>query len=189
VCEFERAGLAGLHLEDQEFPKRCGHLAGKTIVKREEMANRLKAAVDARSDPDFLIIARTDSLAVEGFDAAVDRAHFYIECGADAVFPEALQTTEQFAAFAKVVACPLMANMTEFGRSPLLSVAELAALGYRMAIFPQSCFRAASFASAQLLADLRQSGTQKDWLSRMQSRDELYRILKYNPTSDTWPER
>jgi methylisocitrate lyase len=189
VREFERAGLAGLHLEDQEFPKRCGHLAGKTIVKPTEMADRLKAAVDARIDADFLIIARTDSLAVEGFDAAVDRARFYIECGADAVFPEALPTAEQFAAFARAVDCPLMANMTEFGKSPLLSVADLAALGYRMAIFPQSCFRAASFASAALLADLHQTGTQKNWLSRMQGRDELYRTLKYNPQSNIWPER
>jgi methylisocitrate lyase len=187
--EFERIGLAGLHLEDQAFPKRCGHLAGKTVVPKEEMADRLKAAADARKDADFLIIARTDSRAVEGFDAAVDRAHFYLESGADAVFPEALQTADEFAAFARTVACPLMANMTEFGKSPLLSIDELTALGYRMAIFPQSCFRAASHASAALLKDLKQTGTQKSWLNRMQTRDDLYRVLQYDPKSDAWPQK
>jgi methylisocitrate lyase len=186
--QFERAGLAGLHLEDQEFPKRCGHLAGKTVVSKVDMADRLKAAVDARRDQQFFIIARTDSLAVEGFDAAIDRAHCYLESGADAIFPEALQTPEQFKAFARAVDAPLMANMTEFGKSPLLSIDELGAMGYRMAIFPQSCFRAASFASAGLLAELRRVGTQRNWLDRMQSRDELYRTLKYDPGADAWPD-
>jgi methylisocitrate lyase len=188
VHEFERAGLAGLHLEDQEFPKRCGHLAGKTVVSKDEMGDRLKAAVDARCDEQFFIIARTDSLAVEGFDAAVDRAKFYLECGADGVFPEALQTAADFKSFARSVDAPLMANMTEFGKSPLMSIDELAAMGYRMAIFPQSCFRAASLVGAQLLADLKKTGTQKSWLDRMQSRDELYRILKYDPKANVWPE-
>ena len=187
VREFERAGLSGLHLEDQEFPKRCGHLAGKTIVPRDEMADRLKAAADARRDQQFLIIARTDAVAVEGMNAAVDRAHFYLQNGADAIFPEALQTAADFAAFAKAVDAPLMANMTEFGKSPLLSVAELKAMGYRMAIFPQSCFRAASFASAELLDDLHRTGTQKSWLDRMQSREALYRVLKYDPQANVWP--
>jgi methylisocitrate lyase len=188
VREFERAGLAGLHLEDQEFPKRCGHLAGKTVVSKQEMADRLKAAADARDDQQFFIIARTDAVAVEGFDAAVDRARFYLESGADGIFPEALKSAAEFAAFAKAVDAPLMANMTEFGRSPLLSIAELAAMGYRMAIFPQSCFRAASFTTAALLADLHREGTQKGWLDRMQPREQLYRTLKYDPQADVWPE-
>jgi len=157
-------------------------------VPKQEMADRLKAAVDARDDQQFFIIARTDAVAVEGFDAAVDRARFYVDCGADGVFPEALKSAAEFAAFAKAVNAPLMANMTEFGKSPLLSIAELAAMGYRMAIFPQSCFRASSFASAALLADLHRTGTQKAWLDRMQSRDELYRTLSYNPQSDVWPD-
>jgi len=188
VREFERAGLAGLHLEDQEFPKRCGHLAGKTVVSKQDMADRLKAAVDARRDDQFFLIARTDAVAVEGFDAAVDRAHLYLKSGADGIFPEALRTAAEFKAFARAVDAPLMANMTEFGKSPLLSTQELAALGYRMAIFPQSCFRAASFASATLLADLHRDGTQRAWLDRMQSRDELYRTLKYDPQADVWPD-
>jgi methylisocitrate lyase len=152
------------------------------------MADRLKAAVDARGDENFFIIARTDALAVEGFDAAIGRAHLYLECGADGVFPEALQTAAQFQDFATAVDAPLMANMTEFGKSPLLSTKELAAMGYRMAIFPQSCFRASSFASAALLADLHQNGTQRAWLDRMQPRDELYRILKYDPQAQIWPD-
>jgi methylisocitrate lyase len=189
IREFERIGLAGLHLEDQEFPKRCGHLAGKTIIDKQEMADRLKAATDARKDENFLIIARTDARAVEGAGAAVARAHFYLQNGADAVFPEALQSAVEFAAFAKAVSCPLMANMTEFGKSPLLSIDQLTALGYRMAIFPQSCFRAASQTSAALLKDLKQTGTQQSWLNRMQSRDDLYRILQYDPRSDVWPQQ
>jgi methylisocitrate lyase len=188
IREFERIGLAGLHLEDQEFPKRCGHLAGKTIIDKQEMADRLKAAADARKDDDFLIIARTDARAVEGFDAAIERANLYLQNGADAVFPEALQSADEFAAFAKAVHCPLMANMTEFGKSPLLSIDQLTALGYRMAIFPQSCFRAASHTTAALLKDLKQTGTQQSWLNRMQTRDDLYRTLQYDPHSDIWPD-
>src|SRR5207237_9962779 len=134
IGELEKAGLAGCHIEDQEFPKRCGHLAGKSIVDVDEMVGKIKAAVGARSDPDFMVIARTDARAVEGFDRAVERAGEYIAAGADAIFPEALQSLEEFRDFAKEIETPLLANMTEFGKSPLLSFRDLTELGYRMVI-------------------------------------------------------
>jgi methylisocitrate lyase len=181
VEEFERAGLAGLHLEDQEFPKRCGHLDGKSLVAVEDMLQTLRAATTARRDRDFVIFARTDARAVEGFDAAVKRAHAYLDAGADGIFPEALQTREEFAQFARQVKAPLLANMTEFGRSPLLSVKDLAAMGYRIVIFPQTAFRVAMKASGDCLRALRKSGSQKQWLDRMQTRQELYELLGYDP--------
>src|SRR2546423_2573075 len=143
IRELEGAGLAGCHIEDQEFPKRCGHLSGKSLVELSEMTGKIEAAVKARHDQDFLIIARTDSRAVEDFKGAVKRALSYVEAGADAIFPEALQSIEEFRDFAKEVKAPLLANMTEFGKSPLLSFRELADFGYRMVIFPQSAFRVA----------------------------------------------
>ena len=149
IHELESAGLAGCHIEDQQFPKRCGHVAGKSIVDVEEMIGRMAAAAAARRDPDFLIIARTDARAVEGFDQAIERAKKYLEAGADAIFPEALQTREEFRVFAKKIDRPLLANMTEFGKSPLLSLAELSDLGYRMVIFPQSALRVSMKASAE----------------------------------------
>src|SRR5438132_9393758 len=136
ISELERAGLAGCHIEDQEYPKRCGHLAGKTLVPAEEMAEKIKAAVRVRHDSDFVIMARTDARAVESFDDAVKRALLYVEAGADAIFPEALQSAEEFRAFAREMKVPLLANMTEFGKSPLLSFKELDGIGYRMVIFP-----------------------------------------------------
>jgi methylisocitrate lyase len=188
VREFERIGLAGLHIEDQLFPKRCGHLSGKEVEPAAEMVGKIKAAVDARVDRDFLIIARTDSRAVEGFDAAVDRAHEYLAAGADAIFPEALQTPAEFRRFAKLVKAPLLANMTEFGKGPLLSVKLLAAMGYRMVIFPQSAFRVGSKAAAEFLSDLKRRGTQRGkWLDRMQTRTELYETLGYDPGDENWP--
>src|SRR4051812_25718832 len=141
IRELEAAGLAGCHIEDQEFPKRCGHLAGKAIVDLAEMVGRIKAAASGRRDKDFLIIARTDARAVEGFDGAVKRAQAYVNAGADSIFPEALQSADEFRDFAKEVKVPLLANMTEFGKSPLLTFKELSDLGYRMIIFPQSAFR------------------------------------------------
>src|SRR5213592_3168053 len=138
IRELESAGLAGCHIEDQEFPKRCGHLAGKSIVELEEMVGKIKAATGARRDPDFMVIARTDARAVEGFDRAVKRAGEYIAAGADGIFPEALQNGEEFRDFAKEIDLPLLANMTEFGKSPLLSFQQLVEFGYRMVIFPQS---------------------------------------------------
>ncbi|HEV3409433.1 MAG TPA: isocitrate lyase/phosphoenolpyruvate mutase family protein, partial [Chthoniobacterales bacterium] len=151
IQEFERAGLAGCHIEDQEFPKRCGHLAGKTLVSVEEMNEKIAAASAAKRDPDFLLIARTDARAVESFDKAVERASSYLAAGADAIFPEALQNEQEFRDFAKALAVPLLANMTEFGKSPLLSLDRLAEFGYRMVIYPQTAFRVSMFAAGQML--------------------------------------
>jgi len=183
VQEFERAGLAGLHMEDQSFPKRCGHVEGKTLIPAREMAAKIKLAVSAKKDRDFLIIARTDVRSIEGFDATVERARLYVEAGADAIFPEALETVAEFKTFAKKVKAPLLANMTEFGKSPLLSIKELTRMGYKMAIFPQTCFRAAMHTEENCLRDLKKRGTQKSWLKKMQPRKELYNLLGYNPMS------
>jgi methylisocitrate lyase len=180
VRTFERIGLAGMHLEDQEFPKRCGHLAGKTLVSVEEMSEKINTAARARRDKDFLIVARTDSRAVEGLDSAVQRAKNYLEAGADAIFPEALQSAKEFRDFARHVRAPLMANMTEFGRSPLLTVRQLAEMGYRMVIFPQTAFRVSMRAAESCLRDLKRRGTQKTWLERMQTRADLYKLLNYH---------
>ena len=187
IQELERAGLAGCHIEDQEFPKRCGHLAGKSIVDVDEMVGKIKAAVAARRDPDFMIIARTDARAVEDFDRAVDRAGRYLEAGADAIFPEALQSADEFRDFAKEIDLPLLANMTEFGKSPLLSFKDLSDFGYRMVIFPQSAFRVVMKASEEFLRALKKAGTQSDWLEKMQTRQELYDLLDYDPTAENWP--
>ena len=186
IRELEAAGLAGCHIEDQEFPKRCGHLAGKSLIDIDEMTERIKAAVAARRDPDFMIIARTDARAVEDFDRTVGRAQRYIEAGADAIFPEALQSAEEFRDFPKKIDVPLLANMTEFGKSPLLSFKELAGFGYRMVIFPQSAFRVSMKASQELLRALKKSGTQKEWLDQMQTRQELYKLLDYDPSAEQW---
>ena len=182
VEEFERAGLAGCHIEDQEFPKRCGHLAGKTLVAIEDMNEKIAAAAGAKRDKDFVLIARTDARAVENFAKAVERAQSYVAAGAEAIFPEALQTEQEFRDFAKEVKAPLLANMTEFGKTPLLSLGQLAQLGYRMVIYPQTAFRVSMFAAAQMLRDLKKSGTQADWIDRMQTRQELYDLLGYDPT-------
>jgi methylisocitrate lyase len=182
IEEFERAGLAGCHIEDQEFPKRCGHLAGKTLVAIEDMNEKISAAAAAKRDKDFLLIARTDARAVESFGKAVERAHSYLAAGADAIFPEALQSEEEFREFAREVKAPLLANMTEFGKSPLLSLRQLAGLGYRMVIYPQTAFRVSMFAAGQMLRDLKASGTQAGWIDRMQTRKELYDLLGYDPT-------
>jgi methylisocitrate lyase len=186
IRDLEKAGLAGCHIEDQEFPKRCGHLAGKTIVDLETMVARIKAAVGARKDKDFVIIARTDARGVEDFKGAVKRAEKYLEAGADAIFPEALQTADEFRDFAKEIKAPLMANMTEFGKSPLLSFKQLADFGYRMVIFPQSAFRVSMKASAKFFAALKKAGTQNDWLEQMQTRQELYDLLDYDPAAEEW---
>jgi methylisocitrate lyase len=186
IRELESAGLAGCHIEDQDFPKRCGHLAGKSIVDVEEMVEKIKAAVAARCDPDFLIIARTDARGVEDFDRTVERALRYLEAGADAIFPEALQTADEFRDFAKEVDLPLIANMTEFGKSPLLSFKELTDFGYKMVIYPMSAFRVAMKASEKFLRSLKKSGTQSDWIDDMQTRQELYELLDYDPAAEKW---
>jgi methylisocitrate lyase len=186
IYELERVGLAGCHLEDQEFPKRCGHLAGKRLVETEEMLAKIRAAVAAKRDRDFLVIARTDSRALEDFDGAVQRANAYVAAGADAIFPEALQSKEEFRDFAKEVKVPLLANMTEFGKSPLLSAQELGELGYRIVIFPQSAFRVAMKTTEEFFRALKEAGTQNDWLAKMQTRKELYETLGYDPAAESW---
>jgi methylisocitrate lyase len=186
IRELEKAGLAGCHIEDQEFPKRCGHVEGKTIVDARMMVARIKAAVAAREDKDFLIIARTDARAQEGLDGAISRANEYLDAGADAIFPEALQSAEEFVDFAQEIDAPLMANMTEFGKSPLLTFQELADFGYRMIIFPQSAFRISMKATEKFFAALKKTGSQNDYLDQMQTRQELYHLLDYNPAEDEW---
>ena len=186
IRKLETAGLAGCHIEDQEFPKRCGHLAGKSLVDLADMVGKIKAAVASRRDPNFMIIARTDARAVEDFDRAVERAGEYLAAGADAIFPEALQSLEEFRDFAKEIDAPLLANMTEFGKSPLLTFEQLANFGYRMVIFPQSAFRVSMKASEEFLRALKKSGTQSDWIDKMQTRQELYELLDYDPAAEEW---
>jgi methylisocitrate lyase len=177
---FEAAGAAGLHLEDQQLPKRCGHLSGKSLVEPEVMAAKLRAATAARRDPDFVIIARTDARGVTGFEDAVKRARLYLEAGADAIFPEALESAEEFAAFARAVPAPLLANATEFGRSPKLDAAALATLGYRLILYPLTAFRVALRAAQETLAELLAHGQQWDRLPQMLTREELYDLLGYS---------
>jgi methylisocitrate lyase len=176
---FEAAGVAGIHLEDQEMPKRCGHLSGKSLVKPEEMAAKIRAAVAAKCDPDFVIIARTDARGVTNFNDAVKRAKLYLDAGADAIFPEAMQSAKEFGRFAEKVKCPLLANMTEFGKSPNLGVEELGEMGYRMILFPLTAFRVAMKAVEDTLRDLFEHGTQAASIPKMMTRAELYDLLGY----------
>ncbi len=184
VREFERAGLAGIQLEDQEMPKKCGHLPGKRLVSTQEMVGKILAAVEARHDQDFLIIARTDARAVEGLEAAAQRARAYVEAGADAIFPEALESAGEFRAFAERLAkegakVPLVANMTEFGKTPFLSVSEFEELGYRLVLFPVTALRVATKAIEEMLLELMNHGSQRDLLSRMHTRQQQYELLRY----------
>jgi methylisocitrate lyase len=179
VALFESAGLAGLHLEDQQLPKRCGHLSGKSLISTTEMVSKLKAAVAARCDPSFVIIARTDGRASEGIEAAIERAQAYAEAGADMIFPEALESPDEFGRFASAIRVPLLANMTEFGKSPLLSASELSKLGYAAVLFPVTMTRVAAKAVEEALAQLARDGSQKGFLDRMQTRAELYELLDY----------
>ncbi len=177
---FEAAGVAGIHLEDQQMPKRCGHLSGKSLVDAEAMVAKVRAAVAARQDPDFVVIARTDARGVTGFDDAVRRARLYREAGADAIFPEALESADEFGRFALAIPAPLLANMTEFGKSPVLDFAALAGLGYRMVLYPLTAFRSALRAAQDTLAELLQKGHQRDRLGQMLTRAELYDLLGYS---------
>jgi methylisocitrate lyase len=179
IQQYEAAGLAGLHLEDQQMPKRCGHLSGKSLVDAEAMAAKIRAAVAARRDPDFLIIARTDARGVTGYDDALARARLYIEAGADAIFPEALESPVEFARFAREAPVPLLANMTEFGRSPNLSATELGDLGYKLILYPLTAFRAAMKAAEETLINLMKNGHQRDSIPAMLTRAELYDRLGY----------
>ena len=176
---FESAGLAGLHLEDQQFPKRCGHLSGKTLVPVDEMIAKIRAAVAARRDESFVIIARTDARGVTGMQDALARARAYAEAGADMIFPEALETQEEFAEFAENCPAPLLANMTEFGKSPLLEARDLGEMGYAAVLFPLTAFRAAMQAVQQMLATIYVNGTQLPLLDSLQTRAQLYDLLDY----------
>jgi len=182
--EFEQAGLAGMQIEDQDLPKKCGHLPGKRLVSTSEMVSKIRAASDARRDPDFLIVARTDARAVEGMEAAVRRARTYIDAGADAIFPEALKSADEFRAFARQLAkeggkAPLAANMTEFGKTPYLSVSEFEDLGYRLVLFPVTALRMATKAIERMLFELRNRGSQRGLLDQMHTRQQLYDLLRY----------
>jgi methylisocitrate lyase len=184
VNAFEAAGLAGMQIEDQEPAKKCGHLPGKRIIPVGEMASKIEAAAHAKADRDFMIIARTDARAVEGMDGAVRRAKTYAEAGADVLFPEALESADEFQRFALAVreakvSVPLIANMTEFGKTPLLRCAEFASMGYRGVLFPVTTLRTALRAIEALLAELKLFGTQRDWLHHMMTRNELYALLRY----------
>ncbi|CEK19064.1 methylisocitrate lyase [Chthonomonas calidirosea] len=179
VEEFEQAGLAGLHLEDQVAPKRCGHLDGKQVIPTEEMVKKIRAAVRARSDPSFFLIARTDARSVNGLEDAIARAKRYLDAGADAIFPESLQSRAEFETFAKAVSAPLLANMTEFGKTPYLRAQEFAEMGYIMVIFPMTAFRVMMHAAREALRTLKETGTQQSLLDRMQTRKELYELLRY----------
>lgn len=179
VREMERAGVAAIHIEDQEQAKRCGHRPNKATVSAEEMCDRLKAAVDARRDAKFVIMARTDAFAREGREAALERTAAYVEAGADMIFAEALYTLEDYAAFTRAIRVPVLANLTEFGLTPYFTVAELARAGIEMILYPLTAFRAMSRAAELVYAALREHGTQRAVLDILQTREELYAVLKY----------
>ena len=179
VALLEEAGLAGCHIEDQEAPKRCGHLDRKTLAPTAEMVRRVRAAAEARRDADFLLIARTDARAPEGLDAAIDRARAYVDAGAAMIFPEALQSAHEFEAFRAAIDVPLMANMTEFGKSPLLSRRALADLGYNLVIYPVTTFRLAMKAVEDGLRQLDESDDQPGLVPRMMTRAQLHEIVDY----------
>ncbi len=178
--EMSRAGVAAIHLEDQIDSKRCGHRPGKQVVSAGEMCDRIKSAVDARLDRDLVVMARTDAAAVEGLNSAIERAGQYVEAGADMIFAEALTMADEFRQFTEAVRVPVLANMTEFGRSPLLSVDELRALGVRIVLYPLTAFRAMSAAAAHVYGTIRTTGTQRSLLPQLQTRDELYDVLDYH---------
>ncbi|MEJ2171494.1 MAG: methylisocitrate lyase [Woeseiaceae bacterium] len=179
IREMARAGAAGCHLEDQVAVKRCGHRPGKALVNPGEMCDRLKAAVDARQDEQFVIMARTDAHAVEGQQAAIDRAAAYVDAGADMIFAEALTTLDEYRQFTDTIDVPVLANLTEFGKTPLFTTAELAEVGVRIALYPLSAFRAMSKAALAVYETLRKEGTQRASVDSMQTRDELYEVLGY----------
>ena len=180
VREMIRAGAAGLHLEDQVSAKRCGHRPGKALVSSGEMCDRIRAAVDGRIDEAFVIMARTDAHAVEGQAQAIDRAHAYVEAGADMIFAEALTTLDEYRQFTAAIKVPVLANITEFGKTPLFTTSELADAGVRLALYPLSAFRAMSAAALSVYETLRCDGSQKASVASMQPRTELYEVLGYH---------
>jgi len=175
-----KSGAAGMHLEDQVQAKRCGHRPGKALVSAEEMVDRVKAAVDGRTDEAFVIMARTDAHAVEGQDAAVERALAYVEAGADMIFAEALATLDEYRQFTRAVGVPVLANITEFGKTPLFAVEELGDAGVALVLYPLSAFRAMSKAALNVYGAIRRDGTQKSVIDAMQTRTELYQVLGYH---------
>lgn len=177
---MEKTGVAAIHIEDQILAKRCGHRPNKAIVSMKEMGDRIKAAVDARQDPDFVIMARTDSYAVEGMNAAIERAQLCVELGADMIFPEAMTTLDEYKTFSSTVHVPILANITEFGKTPLFTRDELARAGVSLILYPLSAFRAMSQAALTTYQAIIQQGTQQSMLSKMQTREELYRVLGYH---------
>jgi methylisocitrate lyase len=184
VTLLEDAGLAACHIEDQVNPKRCGHLDGKAVVDRDEMVRRLRAAVTARRDPNFVICARTDARAIEGLDAAIDRAKAYADAGADLIFTEALADESEFAKFRAAVDVPLLANMTEFGKTELISAGTLEAIGFDAVIYPVTTLRLAMFAVEHGLREIASTGTQAGLLDAMQHRSRLYELLEYQRYND-----
>lgn len=179
VMELTELGLAGGHLEDQINPKRCGHLDNKTLVDRDVMVQKIRAAVQAKTDPNFLLIARTDSRGVEGLDQSIERAKAYQDAGADMIFPEALQDESEFEAFRKAISVPLLANMTEFGKSKLLTATQLESLGYNMVIYPVTTLRLAMKAVEDGLRAIKEKGSQEEILPSMQTRKRLYELVRY----------
>jgi methylisocitrate lyase len=180
VRELTRAGAAALHLEDQVAAKRCGHRPGKALVPPEEMSDRIKAAVDARPDPSFVLMARTDAYSVEGLSAAIGRARRYVESGADMIFAEAMTTLEEYRQFTQAIQVPVLANLTEFGKTPLFSLEQMREVGVAMVLYPLSAFRAMSAAAARVYETIRRGGSQKDLLDSMQTREQLYDVLGYH---------
>jgi methylisocitrate lyase len=180
VKSLIKFGAAAMHIEDQVGAKRCGHRPGKELVSQQEMVDRIKAAADARTDADFVIMARTDALAVEGLDAAIERAGACVAAGADMIFPEAITELAMYRKFADAVGVPILANLTEFGQTPLFTVGEIASAGVAMALYPLSAFRAMNQAALGVYQALRRDGTQKNVVGTMQTRDELYDYLGYH---------
>lgn len=180
IRSLTKAGAAGCHIEDQVQAKRCGHRPGKQIVSSEEMVDRIKAAVDARTDESFVIMARTDALAGEGLEAALDRAAACVEAGADMIFPEAVQNLAQYRAFVERARVPVLANLTEFGATPLFTLEELRSVDVGLALYPLSAFRAANAAALRIYEAIRRDGTQRDVVNTMQTRADLYEFLDYH---------
>ena len=179
VKELIKAGAAAMHIEDQAGAKRCGHRPNKEIVSKSEMVDRIKAAVDARTDDNFQIMARTDAIANEGIDSALDRIHAYVEAGADLVFPEAIESLADYSKISSAVSKPILANITEFGQTPLLTRDELAASGVGMILYPLSAFRAMNKAAENVFTSIRRDGTQANVIDTMQTREELYQAINY----------
>jgi len=175
-----KAGAAAMHIEDQVGAKRCGHRPGKELVTKEEMCDRIKSAMDAKTDPNFVVMARTDALANEGLDAAIDRAVAYVKAGADMIFPEAITDLPMYKKFATAVKVPTLANITEFGKSPLFTVDELRSADVAMILYPLSGFRAMNKAALRVYEELRKKGSQKGVLGDMQTREELYDVINYH---------